>query len=56
MTYLIWRSSSLLPIGYTRRNAGRGMEQAEFNNSGDYQQFDVLDECLYAKREGRTCQ
>ena len=26
----------------------------KFNNSGDYQQFDVLDECLYAKREGRT--
>ena len=26
----------------------------KFNNSGDYQQFDVLDECLYSKREGRT--
>jgi len=26
----------------------------KFNGSGDYEQFDVLDECLYAKREGRT--
>ena len=25
-----------------------------FNNSGAYEQLDVLDECLYAKREGRT--
>ena len=26
----------------------------KFNGSGDYQQFDVLDECLYGEREGRT--
>lgn len=26
----------------------------KFDNSGDYQKLDVLDECLYAKREGWT--
>jgi len=26
----------------------------KFNGSGDYQRLDVLDECLYAKREERT--
>lgn len=30
------------------------LSRQQFNGSGDYEQFDVLDECLYAKREGRT--
>ena len=30
------------------------LSRQKFDNSGDYQKFDVLDECLYAKREGWT--
>lgn len=30
------------------------LSRQKFDNSGDYQKFNVLDECLYAKREGWT--
>lgn len=30
------------------------LSRKKFDNSGDYQKLDVLDECLYAKREGWT--
>ena len=30
------------------------LSRQKFDNSRDYQKFDVLDECLYAKREGWT--
>ena len=42
------------PLESLAKQRSEEWSRQKFNGSGDYEKFDVLDECLYAKREGRT--